>query len=190
MCKSKGGLTRHTKTHSTEAVTHVPLTKELLLQLINEGKGEAAENKCFPDAIRRELKEYNIKDLNENILQNMLIAYGKLVRNGNIEKYYELFYSDTVINSKTYLPELSQHTSALILFKLADRILTWYKEMKSQSTTASVSLSQMSLSERETHGLKYIGGYIFHKLHKKLKNSKNWKSPVSQQAQSIVGWKN
>ena len=58
--------------------------------------------------------------------------------------------------------------------------------MKSQSTTASVSLSQMSLSERETHGLKYIGGYIFHKLHKKLKNSKNWKSPVSQQAQSLL----
>ena len=87
MCKSKGGLTRHTKTHSTEAVTHVPLTKELLLQLINEGKGEAAENKCFPDAIRRGLKEYNIKYLNENILQNMSIAYDKLVRNGNIEKY-------------------------------------------------------------------------------------------------------
>ena len=43
-----------------------------------------------------------------------------------------------------------------------------------------------NLSDKEKHGLKYIGGYILHKLYRKFMNSEHWKSPTSQQALAFL----
>ena len=45
---------------------------------------------------------------------------------------------------------------------------------------------QTELSAAEKDGLYYIGGYIGHKLHKKLKNSAHWRSDEAQQSMTLL----
>ena len=40
---------------------------------------------------------------------------------------------------------------------------------------------QISMTEKERFGLQYLGGYVFHSLYKKLRNSKEWQSQYDSQ---------
>ena len=45
---------------------------------------------------------------------------------------------------------------------------------------------ELTLNGKERHGLRYIGGFFLHKLHKKFKNSKNWAEDVPQKCMSFL----
>ena len=50
----------------------------------------------------------------------------------------------------------------------------------------SEQIRDQSVTEKEIHGLQYLGGYVLHNLYRKLKNSKHWKSEDHQQDISIL----
>ena len=47
---------------------------------------------------------------------------------------------------------------------------------------------QISMTEKERFGLQYLGGYVFHSLYKKLRNSiqKEWQSQYNTSCMAIL----
>ena len=85
------------------------------------------------------------------------------------------------MNSGKYFKGLSRNASTLLSTKVADCLLVYCKQLKTSKDT-SLHL-QTGLSDRETAGLQYLGGYVLHNLYKKHGTKK---SPESQQAMSIL----
>ena len=78
----------------------------------------------------------------------------------------------------------SKHLKVLLM-KLADFL--WYNFNKNKNETEhEIINNNQAISEKELYGLQYLGGYVFHKLYKKLKGSKNWRNEDFQQAISIL----
>ena len=74
----------------------------------------------------------------------------------------------------------SQNSAALLVIKVGENMLAYYKRQKSVSTNKADC--NLNLSDREKAGLQYIGGYVLQKIHNR---HIAWASCESQQAQAI-----
>lgn len=193
VCKSKGGLTRHKKTHEVsvsetgDKTERNILTQDVVFNLFKEEKLKAAQNKCYALEIRKELQRQETEQdcwlTALDLFNAFSVSYKKLRKNGDVEQFYTYCYNNIVINSETHLSDYNQHTATLLLCKMTDRLSAYVKE---ENPTELQQNALFSLSDKEKHGLRYIGGYILHKLHNKFKNSQNWKTPASQQVIAIL----
>ena len=101
--------------------------------------------------------------------------------------------SDIVVSARQNLPEINIDTATLLLKKLIDRLISFRKEVIDKKECSDVSplaqimkdIEKLNLPEIEMHGLCYIGGYVYKKLYKKIKNSSNWKSKNNQMVLSF-----
>ena len=59
--------------------------------------------------------------------------------------------------------------------KITDSLLA-YQNVETEVIPDESDEKKLPLSEMERHGLCYIGGYVMHKLYKKIKNSTKWRS--------------
>ena len=110
-----------------------------------------------------------------------------------MEKFYTQYFSEVPPNATRYFPGLAEKTATFLATKVADHMLFLAKKDKnsvdvdqSGRSRDITSTTNTILSEREHSGGQYLGGYVFHNLHKKLKNSPKWKSPEYQQAISVL----
>ncbi|XP_066933779.1 uncharacterized protein [Clytia hemisphaerica] len=201
-CKSRSGLKRH------QTVQHVikenrdiakvkiltikeVLTKEQLKILIQEIRIAIIDNGCYPETVKVELS--NEVTFSDKFFDEISTIYNAYHKNGNTEKLYTSIFSKPILNAQTYFG-LGRDVSTLIVQKLADRFTALRKELTTESLENGddfddsepwVPLSYRplpELSEMEKHGLRYIGGYCYKKLYKKMKNSKDWKSLYNQMA--------
>lgn len=136
----------------------------------------------YPSSIREEINTYQTNPANGGIseIKNM---YGRLVKSGNAERFYTSFYFAVVSNTVILFEGLSRDAATLLSTKVADFILAGSKE-KAKDSSICTCAPLTKLSAEEEAGLQYIGGYVLHKLHNKLANSK--KSPEIEQAISIL----
>ena len=86
-----------------------------------------------------------------------------------------------VQRSKTYLKDVTENTSKVILMKLVDVLQAGLKETKDFD-----EIHTKNLNEKEVPALQYLGGYIISNLYRKLKSSKNCQSEECQQALSLL----
>ena len=176
-----------TPTNTTSTVKSNALTQEALMKIFLEEKLKAAHNNCYAEEVKKELQRQETDQDNWltalDLLNAYSVPYKKLSKNGDVEQFYTYCYSNIIIDSTSYLSDLDEHAATILLCKVTDRLLAYAKEGSSTNLEQNVELS---LSDQEKHGLKYIGGYIIHKLHKKFKNSKNWRSSDSQQAIALI----
>ena len=150
--------------------------------MFNEVRENAVENKCYGEEIRKELK----KDKTDLALLNAYkVPYKKFVKNGDVEQFYTYCYSNIIVYSDTYLSTYSQHAGTLLLLKLTDRLIVFAKNESKLVENIKQELTE-DLSDKEKHGLKYIGGYILQKLYRKFKTSDHWKSHTSQEAVAFL----
>ena len=134
-------------------------------------------------SFKNEMKVYSFEELEEDTvefakLKSIFDGYSK---NGDTEKFYAKYYAEIPLNSGKYFKGLSRNASTLLSTKVADCMLVYCKQLKT-SKDNSLRL-QTVLSDRETAGLQYLGGYVLHNLYKKHGTKK---SPESQQAMSIL----
>ena len=94
-------------------------------------------------------------------------------------------FSTIVVNAKIFYPNLNYDTAILVLKKLVDKLVAFRKE-RSLPTTNKEYEHITTLSNKETYGLLYIGGYVMHKLFEKMKNSKSFEEPNVQMAISFL----
>ena len=116
----------------------------------------------------------NIKDLFYNTLCNK-------VKLKDSEKFYSTFYTHIMQEAEVLFPAINVKHSRVFLMKFSE--MFWDYVNKKEKAVVETS---HSISERELTGLQYLGGYVIHKLHKKIKSSKSWKNEEYQDAIAIL----
>ena len=132
-------MTRHKKVHKDKQTKHDDtgdvdkiITQDVIINLFNEVRENAVENKCYGEEIRKELK----KDKTDLALLNAYkVPYKKFVKNGDVEQFYTYCYSNIIVNSDTYLSTYSQHAGTLLLLKLTDRLIVFAKNASRKHKT-------------------------------------------------------
>lgn len=142
-------------------------------------------------AARDELVSYHMvlgEETNE--MKMMQKLYSDFQRKGNVERFYAKYFSEVPLKATRYFPGLSDKTATFLSTKVADHMLFIAKkrlhDVNQPTRLRETTGTTTNLSEKEVSGGQYLGGYVFHNLHKKLKGSPKWKSPESQQAISIL----
>ena len=156
--------------------------------MIEEIRNHIINNGCYPVAIKEEIK--NQITFTDPFYDIVSPIYDKFHKNGNIEKLYGSIFSKVILDAQKYFG-LGRDVSTLIVKKLTDRFTALRKELsrepdeddESNGPWIPFALRPLpEFSEMEQHGLRYIGGYVYKKLYKEMKNSKDWSSPHIQMA--------
>ena len=146
----------------------------------------AARNKCFPLNMTEEIQSFPVMLTEESgLFKDIQGFYTKLQKKGDAEEFYTAFYSKIVLHSNDYFASLTSHASTFLATKVADGLLIHYRKSLNSDDTPS-NPRQMNLSKQEKDGLGYLGGYVFHNLFKKFKNSKNYLTKESQDCMQIL----
>ncbi len=179
MCKKeykrKGSLAQHTRVHQVNdsavaAESEDQLSAELVVQLLNEVESKLSKNSCFSIKIKLELLNYKISQPNTDLQKELQKLYNQYTNGFDREEFYGKFYANIVSKAQEYFPGLGRNSSTLLSTKLADHLLA-FKLKKTKDAQDAGIVVQMELSATEKDGLHYIGGYVLHNLHRKLKNS-------------------
>lgn len=143
---------------------------------------------CYPPSIKTELKNFTINNdsVNSDLYTMVSPTFKKFNKTGNMEKLYSNMYSEIVIKAPMYFEGLSRDASTLVLTKLVDKLIAQRKKLNNKNAANSIIETPFVLSQNERHGLIYIGGYVFKKLYKKIKNSSTWNTKNSQMAISFL----
>ena len=186
--KTRGSFQRHwTSKHSNittpKEQTCITLTPSILTDIVKTAVHKVKTAQVYPQSIINEVEVYLFEELEEEtvefaMLKSMFDAYSK---NGDTEKFYSKYYAAIPLNSTEYFKGLSRNAATLLSTTVADCMIVYCKNSK--VTHNNSPHQQTVLSERETAGLQYLGGYVLHNLHKKHGSKK---SQESQQAMSIL----
>ena len=150
---------------------------------MNDAVQKVIENKVFNADLRDEFSKYEYIQLIETEGYSVFKElYGGYLKNGDTEKFYEKYYAQVPLKSTSFFRGLFRNAATLLAIKVADSMLSHCKHMKS-SPVNSILSSKTALSEKETAGLQYLGGYVLQNLHKKCARKS---SSESQQAMSIL----
>ena len=141
------------------------------------------EENIFSGLLSKELKIYLDNDFPADFINNFCEELNGKVNSKSREKFYSTYYSHVIYNESVQMTNIKTKYLRVLLIKLGD--LLWINLDKNKHDF-SEQIRDQSVTEKEMHGLQYLGGYVFHNLCRKLKNSKNWKSEDHQQAISIL----
>ena len=161
----------------------ITLTPSILSDIVKTAVQKAETSQLYAQSFKNEMEVFSIEELEEDTvefakLKSIFDGYSK---NGNTEKFYAKYYAEVPLNSGKYFKGLSRNASTFLSTKAADYMLVYCKQLKTSKDTSPHL--QTVLSDRETAGLQYLGGYVLHNLHKKHGTKK---SPESQEAMSIL----
>lgn len=187
--KRKGSLAQHIKrvhkVNDSAAESEDQLSAELVVELLNEAKSKLVKNGCFSNEIKSELSNYAISQPNTVLQKEVETLYNAYTNGLDREGFYGKFYAKIVSKAKEYFPGLGRNSATLLSTKLADHLLAFKLKQTKDAQDASIAV-QIELSATEKDGLHYIGGYVLHKLHRKLKNSTHWRSDETQQSIALL----
>ena len=195
ICKSKGGLTKHTNskhrgvvdtpsstTKSAEQETH--LSEENLASIVEEIKTKLLKEDLFGSDINSALKKISSS---KALFDAVLPIYNKFCRKKNQDKMLEDFYGLLPIKPSTFLDCTDGNVANLVMIEIPDRLVGFFKiarsrEEASNYPTQSVK-SAVEIDAAERGPLSYIAGYIVSKMHQK---SRNKKDSCSEELQTLV----
>ena len=166
MFKRRGSFVRHSTCHVNQPEPTEDYLKEALLELLNSVKAQVCGNGCYSAEIRSQLSVYQLIDVNPDLLREVQNIHSSYSEKMDKEKFYSSFYSKIVSSADRFFPGLGKRSATLLCSKLADNILIFKK--RKENTPATFVMAPLQLAESEKDGLYYIGGYILHKLHKKM----------------------
>ena len=86
-------------------------------------------------------------------------SYEKLVKTGDRDRFYSFCYNNIILHPDTFLPGYNTHGATMLLCKITDRLIMFSKQTQ-QTQEEEIDISKLNLSQKEKHGLKYIGGYV------------------------------
>lgn len=181
--KTQGGFKRHrTMKHgnSNDEQQLKTLNSRILHEIVDTAILKVKENMVYSTEIREELNSYRF-ELEEGTAEftEIKTLYDGFLKHGNVEKFYTQFYAKIPLNSTRFFRGLSQKSATLLSTKVAVCMLSYNKK----GAVESKEHPSVVLSDKEKSGLEYLGGYVFHNLHKKHSQSK---SNESSEAMAIL----
>lgn len=184
VCKSKGGLTKHTNSKHREANVNVPtesdkVTEVNLFSLENlAGIVEAIKVRLIAEDLYGPEINNAVKNAscNKAFFDAVLPLYDKFCRKRNQDKLLEAFYG-LIPNSRQYLNCPDSNAANLIMIEIPDHLAGFFKvcqhrEKAAAKPTGTTTTIDLKLDPSERGPLSYIAGYIVSKLYQKTR-SKN-----------------
>ena len=160
-----------------------PLSVSLLSEVVASAIRKIIEAKVFTESLRDELSKYSFKQPEEGSFEFSSIKsmYDGLLKNGDLEKFYQKYYATVPVKSTQFFTGLSRNAATLLSTKVADCLIAYCKRSKISGENSNPATTV--LSERERAGLQYLGGYVLHNLYKKHARTG---TVESQQAMAIL----
>ena len=171
VCKSKQGLSRHRNMKHTEIPslpTKTKVAEDMLhplyfKQYVNDAAKKLAEGGCYSKKTLSALKGYHLDDANFSyqfvwkVIENF---------NGNGEKFYPQFY-DCVSGDEIIFRGLNKRCSVILGLEVANAVLAHLTGSFASDTLCSVDIQELDGKERNI--VKYLSGYVYHTLFRRLK---------------------
>ena len=177
ICKSKGGLTKHTNSKHGDVSPHLnttPLCLDTLKSIVDTIKRNIVAEKLYGDEIDSVVNNISATEL---LLKEVLPLYTKFCRNKNQDKLLESFYG-LMLNSSTLLNCKDSRVANLVMIHVPDHLVGFANlGQVGEETLESVDY-EIQPSE---HGpLSYIVGYVVSKLNKACKGKSGEEKPELQ----------
>ena len=188
VCKSKGGLTKHTNSKHREALTNLPteVTEEQHLSLENlAGIVEAIKKSLIAEDLYGPEINTAITNAscNEALFEAVLPLYNKFCRKKNQDKLLEEFYGLTP-NASKYLNCPDLNAANIIMIEIPDRLVGFFK-IEARAKPTMTTTSDLKLDPSERGPLSYIAGYIVSKLYQKTRNKQDSDTELQALLQSL-----
>ncbi len=169
VCKSKGGLTRHTRSKHPEDKqdkTHAALTKEAVVSIVQSIKVKLREENFYGTEIMNSLATVSSTDALFDALGPL---YTTFCRKNSQDKLLECFYgliprSCELLNCENY------KAANLVMIHIPEHLVGFYNTSSPANEESSSKAIQHDPVERGP--LSYVAGYVISKLFQFNKKSK------------------
>ena len=177
ICKSKGGLTKHTNSKHGDIspqLNTTPLCLDTLKSIVDTIKRSIVAEKLYGDEIDSIVNKISATEL---LLKEVLPLYTKFCRIKNQDKLLESFYG-LMLNLSTLLNCKDSRVANLVMIHVPDHLVGFANlGQVGEETLESVDY-EIQPSE---HGpLSYIVGYVVSKLNKACKGKSGEEKPELQ----------
>ena len=132
--------------------------------IFNDSLIKLSIDSCYSDKVRDVFKKFKIEESEEGLADIMCIVQ-------NYKGNPELFFNDIFkyCSSSNYFTEkLGQCHGALQIQEISLHLMKHLSDNIQEVNNSK----QKSMTEKERFGLQYLGGYVFHRILKKLRNFK------------------
>jgi hypothetical protein len=179
VCKSKGGLTKHTNAKHREKPADLPSSlpteSDMSLDSLNGIIEAIKTNLITEDLYGAEINKF-IKNAScsEALFNAVFPLYTKFCRKKNQDKLLETFYG-LLPNASEYLNCTNSNAASIIMIEIPDHLVGHFKvcqERELAKTKPTISTSDIKLDPSERGPLSYVAGYIVSKLYQKSRNTK------------------
>ena len=195
VCKTKRGLTRHksTKHVQTDAGTTRPTSnpigktpEEMLHPLyfkkyVNLSASKLSSDGCYSEKTCKEFEGYEVSldDANESyrFVRDVIGEF-----KGNAEKFYPKFYK--CVSDNIIFKNLSRRSSVLLGCELANHVLAHLTG--SNVKESSVEFHKPAFSTKEVNIIKYLNGYVFGTVYRRIRRCKSSQTMFGVQSSDIL----
>lgn len=191
-CKSQRGLTRHRNVkHPQEnidnpAKPHKKTPEEIIhplyfKKIVNNSASKLAQDECYSEKTRQEFECYTVSlDDADEVFKYFRDIVGEF--KGNAEKFYPKFYK--CVSDNLIFKNLSKRSSVLLGCEVANHVLAHLTG--SVVKESSVELSSPSYTSKENNIIKYLSGYVFGTVYRRLRQSKVTQSMLGLQCLHLL----
>ena len=175
ICKSKGGLTKHTNAKhcdtSDELPTESDMTLDNLTGIIQKIKTGLLSDDLYGTEINKFIKNASCT---KALFDAVLPLYRQFCRKKNQDKLLEAFYG-LMDNASKYLNCPNSNASCIIMIEIPDHLVGHYKVCRERelAKTKPTCAGNLKIDPKERGPLSYIAGHIVSKLYQKARTKKN-----------------
>ena len=187
VCKTSRGLTRHRNVKHKQSDVEAFMPENMLHPLyfkryINNSVSKLALDECYSEKTRKEFADYQVTVDDANY------SY-QLVRNvigefrGNAEKFYPAFYKS--VSEVVAFRNLSRRSSVILGFEVANHVLAHLTGSNVNESTVDFT-PPIKFSHKEQNIIKYLSGYVFGTLYRRIRTSKSCQNMFGVQSLHIL----
>ena len=144
-----------------------------------------ALDECYSEKFRKEFSSYVVT------YDDALFSY-QFVRdligcfNGDLEKFYPTFYK-CVSSDENAFKNLSRRSSRILGYEVANHVVAHLTGSFVKESGSGVELRpNVSFTEKESDIIKYLSGYVFGTIYRRIRLSKSAQSMLGFQSLSIL----
>ena len=154
-------------------------------KFIQNGASKLALDECYSEKFRKEFSSYVVT------YDDALFSY-QFVRdligcfNGDLEKFYPTFYK-CVSSDENAFKNLSRRSSRILGYEVANHVVAHLTGSFVKESGSGVELRpNVSFTEKESDIIKYLSGYVFGTIYRRIRLSKSAQSMLGFQSLSIL----
>ena len=188
ICKSKGGLTNHTRAKHGEKTPIIksvsPITSDVVCEIVCKAAQSVIKSKLYGEKMTKLISEADLKP-SDLLVSSLLTLYGgyceKLDRDKLLKNFYKLI-PESAKMFETKSKEMNVPAYNLIMIHIPDLVVGFYKRGNVQEKLPVIK----PIEQSEFGPLSYVAGYIIAKMYRKSKATAGKETPEQLELQSLL----